>query len=282
MSGARQFTIDRSQRGVWRATFANPPINMLGPAGIVELQSLVTELDADPEARVIVFDSADPDFFIAHFDTARGGELPREPGPSGFSPWIDVVVRLSRSPVVSIAKIRGRTRGVGSEFVLACDLRFAGRQTAVLGQPEVGVGLPPGGGAMEWLPRLVGRSRALEIILTGDDYDADLAERYGWVNRAIDDDRLDGFVDDLVQRLAAYDRGTLDALKAQVGRVGVPTGLEMEASNGMFWKALASPASQVRRARLPEAGYGQRSDFEFNFGRRLPDLQPGSASKSAS
>jgi len=281
LSARTYFTIDGSQAGVWRVVLSNPPINMLPPAAIVELQEIVTAAETAPSLRVLLFESADPDFFVAHFDTAKAAELPREPGPSGHSPWIDVVLRLARAPVVSIAKVRGRTRGVGSEFVLACDLRFASRQRAIFGQPEVGVGLPPGGGAMEWLPRLVGRSRALEIVLGGDDFDADLAERYGWVNRALDDAALDPFVDGLVRRLASYDRATLAALKAQVNRVGVPTGEELEASNRMFFEALESPASRLRRARLGPLGYAERSDFELNFGRRLSDLQPDAAGEGA-
>jgi enoyl-CoA hydratase/carnithine racemase len=274
MSAASHLTVDRSQPGVWRVTFDNPPINMLAPAGIIELQALVSRVEADPGAKVLVFQSADPDFFIAHFDTNKAAELPRVPGPSGHSPWIDVVVRLARSPVVSIAKIRGRTRGVGSEFVLACDMRFASRQRAILGNPEVGVGLPPGGGALEWLPRLAGRSRALEIVLSGDDFDADLAERYGWINRALDDDALDGFVDALAARLASFDRQTLGDLKAQVNRVGVPTADELESSNRMFFDALKHPDTQARRARLGGLDYGRPGDFELNFGRYLPGLRP--------
>lgn len=277
MSGSLHFAVERSGQGVWTATFTNPPINMLPPSAIVELQALVTEVEADARAKVLVFQSADPDFFIAHFDTARAAEMPREPGPSGQSPWIDVVVRLARSPVISIAKIRGRTRGVGSEFALACDMRFASRQRAIFGQPEVGVGLPPGGGALEWLPYLAGRSRALEIVLSGDDFDAELAERYGWINRALDDGALDAFVDSLAARLASFDRQTLGELKAQVNRIGVPTGAQLETSNQLFWEALKRPASQARRAKLPDLGYGQRGDFELNFGRRLPGLAPADA-----
>ena len=151
-----------------------------------------------------MFQSANPDFFIAHLDVAKAAERPEVLGL-----WRDFVLRLSSAPVVSIAKIRGRTRGIGNEFVLACDMRFASRQSALFGNPEVGVGLVPGGGALEWLPRLVGRSRALEIVLSGDDFDADIAERYGWVNRTLDDDDLDSFVDALVRRLASFERETL-------------------------------------------------------------------------
>ena len=175
----------------------------------------MTDLEADPSVKVVVFQSANPDFFIAHLDVAKAAERPEVLGL-----WRDFVLRLSSTPVVSIAKIRGRTRGIGNEFVLACDMRFASRQNALFGNPEVGVGLIPGGGALEWLPRLVGRSRALEIVLSADDFDADIAERYGWVNRALDDDDIDSFVDTLVRRLASFDREVLAAAKAQINRFG--------------------------------------------------------------
>ena len=195
---ASQFSIDRTHPGRWTITFNNPPINMFVPATIVELGALMTDLEADPTVKVVVFQSANPEFFVAHLDVAKAVE---QPGVLGL--WRDFVLRLASAPVVSIAKIRGRARGIGNEFVLACDMRFASRQNAVFGNPEVGVGLIPGGGALEWLPRLVGRSRALEFVLTADDYDADIAERYGWVNRTLDDNNLDSFVDMLVQRLAS-------------------------------------------------------------------------------
>ena len=164
--------------------------------------------------------------------------------------WRDFVLRLSSTPVVSIAKICGRTRGIGNEFVLACDMRFASRQSALFGNPEIGVGLVPGGGALEWLPRLVGRSRALEIVLSGDDFDADIAERYGWVNRTLDDDDLDSFVDALVLRLASFDREALAAAKAQINRFGMPTATELQSSNDLFFPTLAWPSAQARRAKI--------------------------------
>jgi enoyl-CoA hydratase/carnithine racemase len=175
---------------------------------------------------------------------------------------------------VSIAKIRGRTRGIGNEFVLACDMRFASRQSALFGNPEVGVGLVPGGGAMEWLPRLVGRSRALEIVLSGDDFDADIAERYGWVNRTLDDGDLDAFVDALVRRLASFDRETLSAAKAQINRFGTPTAAELQSSTDILFSALAWPTTLARRAKVRNIGYGVPSDFELNFGRYLPAFGP--------
>ncbi|HUI74613.1 MAG TPA: enoyl-CoA hydratase/isomerase family protein, partial [Candidatus Acidoferrum sp.] len=192
--------------------------------------------------------------------------------PEVLGLWRDFVLRLASSAVVSVAKIRGRTRGIGNEFVLACDMRFASRQSALFGNPEVGVGLIPGGGALEWLPRLVGRSRALEFVLSADDFDADIAERYGWVNRTLDDNDLDSFVDALVRRLASFDRETLAAAKAQINRFGIPTAAELQSSSDMIFPMLAWPDAQARRAKLRGIGYGVRSDFELNFGRYLPSL----------
>jgi enoyl-CoA hydratase/carnithine racemase len=265
-----QFTLATPQQGVRTITFENPPINMFVPETIDELGALATDLEQDPSVKVVVFQSANPDFFVAHLDVTKAAQQPQVLGQ-----WRDFVVRLASAPFVSIAKVRGRTRGIGNEFVLACDMRFASRQNAVFGNPEVGVGLIPGGGALEWLPRLVGRSRALEIVLSGDDFDAEVADRYGWVNRALDDDDLDPFVDALVDRLASFDRETLAAAKAQINRYGMPTPAEFESSNEMIFQVLASPAAQARRAKIRNAGYGVASDLELNFGRRLPSLAPG-------
>ena len=267
MPDTSQFNIDRTQLGRWTVTFSNPPINIFVPATIVELRALMTNLEADSSVKVVVFQSANPDFFIAHLDVSKAVE---QPGVLDF--WRDFVLRLSSSSIVSIAKIRGRTRGIGNEFVLACDMRFASRQNAIFGNPEVGVGLIPGGGALEWLPRLVGRSRALEFVLSADDFDADVAERYGWVNRTLNDDDLDPFVDALVRRLASFDREVLAAAKAQINRFGMPTATELQSSNDTIFPMLAWPGAQARRAKLRDIGYGVPSDFEFNFGRYLPSF----------
>jgi enoyl-CoA hydratase/carnithine racemase len=267
MPDSSQFNIDRTHPGRWTVTFSNPPINIFVPATIVELGALMTDLEADSSVKVVVFHSANPDFFIAHLDVAKAAAQ-----PGVLDLWRDFVLRLSSTPVVSIAKIRGRTRGIGNEFVLACDMRFASRRNALFGNPEVGVGLIPGGGALEWLPRLVGRSRALEFVLSADDFDADIAERYGWVNRALDDDDLDSFVDTLVQRLASFDREVLAAAKAQINRFGRPTAAELQSSNDMIFPMLTWPGTEARRAKLRGIGYGVPSDFELNFGRHLPAL----------
>jgi enoyl-CoA hydratase/carnithine racemase len=267
MPDPSQFNTDRTCPGRWTVTFSNPPINMFVPETIIELGALMTDLDADPSVKVVVFQSVNPDFFVAHLDVSKAAERPEVLGL-----WRDFVLRLASAPVVSIAKVRGRTRGIGNEFVLACDMRFASRQNALFGNPEIGVGLVPGGGALEWLPRLVGRSRALEIVLSGDDFDADIAERYGWVNRTLNDDDLDPFVDALAGRLASFDREALAAAKAQINRFGTPTATELQSSTDMFFSALASPGARARRAKVRGIGYGVPSDFELNFGRYLPAL----------
>jgi len=267
MPNPSQFNTECTYPGQWTITFSNPPINMFVPTTIVELGALMTELEADPSVKVLAFQSANPDFFIAHLDVSKAAKQPEV-----LDLWRDFVLRLSSTPVVSIAKIRGRTRGIGNEFVLACDMRFASRQSALFGNPEIGVGLVPGGGALEWLPRLVGRSRALEIVLSADDFDADVAERYGWVNRTLDDDDLDSFVDALVRRLASFDREALAAAKAQINRFGMPTATELQSSNDLFFPTLAWPTAQARRAKIRGIGYGVPSDFELNFGRHLPAL----------
>ena len=267
MPDSSQFKIDRTRPGQWTITFSNPPINVFVPETIIELTAVMTDLESDPSVKVVVFESANPDFFVAHLDVSKAVEQ-----PGVLDLWRDFVLRLSSSPVVSIAKIRGRTRGIGNEFVLACDMRFASRQNAIFGNPEVGVGLVPGGGAMEWLPRLVGRSRALEFVLSADDFDADVAERYGWVNRTLNDDDLDRFVDALVRRLVSFDSNVLAAAKAQINRFGMPTATELQSSNDMIFPLLTLPGAQARRAKLRNIGYGVPSDFELNFGRYLPSF----------
>jgi enoyl-CoA hydratase/carnithine racemase len=243
-----QFNINRTYPGRWTITFNNPPINMFLPETIIELGAVMTELEADPSVKVVVFQSANPEFFIAHLDVAKAVEQ-----PGVLDLWREFVLRLAFMPVVSIAKIRGRTRGIGNEFVLACDMRFASRQNAVFGNPEVGVGLIPGGGALEWLPHLVGRSRALEFVLSADDFDADIAERYGWVNRTLDDKDLDSFVDAIAKRLASFGGKTLATAKAQINRFGMPTAAELQSSNDMIFPMLAWPDARAVASSITSA-----------------------------
>jgi enoyl-CoA hydratase/carnithine racemase len=173
----------------WRVTFDNPPLNIFGPETIPRLNEIITALETDDHVKVVVFDSTVEGFFLSHYDFLASPEdltgLP--PGPTGLPPLPDLLVRLSRAPVVTVALIRGRATGVGSELALASDIRFASREKAILSQWEVGAGLLPGGGPMARLPRLMGRGRALEVLLGADDIRADLAEFYGYVNRSFPD-----------------------------------------------------------------------------------------------
>ncbi len=206
----------------WRVVFDYPPFNVVDATMFAGLQELLARMDASPSLCVVVFESANPEFYLSHFDlTGKIGNVMTAVGPSGLPILLDTFVRITKSPVVSIAKIRGCVRGVSCEFVLACDMRFASRENTRLGQPEVGVGLHPGGGGAERLPLLVGRGRALEIVLGADDFDGDTAERYGYVNRALPDAELDGFVDVLARRIASFDRRSIAAAKLLSERADV-------------------------------------------------------------
>ena len=182
-----QLNIVQESSAFWRVIFDNPPLNLLDPDTIGELQQLAAAIEAADALKVVVFESANPDYFIAHYDMSRAAETPSASVPGSLHPWADFTMRLADAPVVSIAAVKGRARGVGNEFALACDLRFASLERAFFCQPEVAVGIVPGGGAVERLPLLVGRARAIEILLGSDDIDAATAERYGLVNRAIPD-----------------------------------------------------------------------------------------------
>src|SRR5580700_613907 len=203
----------------WKVEFDYPPFNILDATIFEGLQDLLVRMNTSQTLRIVVFESASPDFYLAHFDlTGKTGNITTAVGPSGLPILTDTFVGLTKSPVVSIAKIRGCVRGGSSEFVLACDMRFASRERALLGQPEVGVGLHPGGGGTERLPPLVGRGRALEIILGANDLDGDSAERYGYVNRSLPDSELDHYVDDLARRIASFDRRAITAAKNLVNQ----------------------------------------------------------------
>src|SRR4051812_19212212 len=206
----KKLLVDKTVAGHWKVVLDNPPINLINDSMYDELYDLVTEIEIEADAglKVVTFESANPDFFIAHYSSA-------EPKSRfGVPRWIEAAGRLAASSVLSIAVIRGRVRGGGSEFALGLDIRFASRERAVFGQPEVGTGLIPGGGALQRLPQLVGRARTLEIVLGGDDYDADTAERYGWINRAIPEAALDAFVANFVRRVVSFDKQALSAAKS--------------------------------------------------------------------
>ena len=251
-------------------TFDHPPINTITATTVTELSELVELIERDPELNVVVFESANPDFFLAHYDAENDlrKTIALPPGPTGMHPWLDLTTRLSRAPVVSIASIRGRARGAGSEFVLACDLRFASRENALLGQFEVGAGVIPGGGPMARLSRLVGRGRALEILLVADDFDGQRAEQYGYVNRAIADDELDRQVDEIASRLQRFDHEAIARTKSYVDEVTLPP-------DGELPPALIDFARGLRKARTAGAfGEARRARAQHRQRPRAPTRKP--------
>src|SRR5262245_811688 len=266
--------IDRRSPHYWRVTFDHPPINTITASTVAELAELVGEIETQPDLNVVVFESANPDFYLAHYDTEHdpGRTAALGTGPTGMHAWLDLLVRLSRAPVVSIASIRGRARAAGSEFVLACDLRFASRENTLLGQFEVGTGVVPGGGPMARLARLVGRGRALEVLLVADDFDGPRAEQYGYVNRVIADDRLDAEVDEIARRLAHFDHEAIARTKAYVDQVTLPADNEFPPALADFFQMLTRPARQEHFVRLEALGLNADSDFERSLGRHLADV----------
>jgi enoyl-CoA hydratase/carnithine racemase len=255
---------------LWQVTIANPPFNLVVPEIVTALHSIVKDMDRDPELKVIVFRSEIEGYFINHFDLSTAQDFPIESTNPPLPTWSDLVLRLSKSPVISIASIRGRTRGGGNEFALACDLRYASAEKALFGQPEVGSGILPGGGGTERLPRLVGRDRALEIILSSQDYDAADAERFGMVTRALPDSELDGFVDALAVRLSGFDKQSLAGAKAQVNRATLPPDADVVAAYAEYSQSLAWPGFQARRPRMARlaAEYGPE-ELELRLGHYL-------------
>src|ERR1700736_6755536 len=198
-----QIRLTQRSAGYWRVTIDNPPINVMGPEMVRHFQEVINALEADEQVRVLVFDSAVHDYFLNHSDfLAKLEDLTAMPaGPTGLPPWPDFLVRLTRLPVVSIALIRGRATGNGSEITLAGDMSFASRERAIISQWEVGVGMVAGGGPMARLPQLIGRNRALEVLLSSEDIRAEQAEAYGYINRALADADLDVFEEALACRM---------------------------------------------------------------------------------
>ncbi|KAA0070529.1 enoyl-CoA hydratase/isomerase family protein [Tardiphaga sp. P9-11] len=267
----RQIAFEQQAAGLWTATFDNPPINLIDPDTVGELLQVVASMENDEEVKVVVFRSADPDFFLAHWDVAADqAKLAAIPhGPTGLPPWADLLIQLSRAPAISIAEIRGRARGAGSEFILACDMRFASRERAILGQPEVGLGMIPGGNPMARLAGLTGRGRGLEIILGADDFSAEVAELYGYVNRAVRDDEIETFVDSFARRLASFEKHALTGAKALMNDVSLPPDDVFPPALTAFRTSSAHPKTRARAASLFEHGLQQRSETELHLGREL-------------
>jgi enoyl-CoA hydratase/carnithine racemase len=249
----------------WLVTFDNPPLNLYNPEVEAALARIVDQLEADPEVKVVVFDSALPDFFMAHLDLGRIREF-----EEGMPTWFDLIGRLGAAPFITVASIRGRARGIGNEFLMALDLRFASRENAILAQLEIGTGIIPGCGGMQRLWRLVGWARALEIIASGEDYDADTAERYGWINRSIPDAELDSFVERFAQRIASFDAKALIAIKEILNEESPPPAAKkLQATNARFRELLARDSVQQLIQQLRQAPPEAIFDLELNMGERI-------------
>jgi enoyl-CoA hydratase/carnithine racemase len=255
-------------REYWRVTFDHPPLNIFGPETIPQLNEIVTALETDKHVKVVVFDSALEGYFLTHYDflTKLEDTTVLPPGPTGLQPLPDMLVRLSRAPVVSIASIRGRATGVGSELALACDMRFASREKAILSQFEVGAGVVPGGGPMARLPRLMGRGRALEVLIGADDIPGDLAERYGYVNRSLPDSGLDAFVDGLATRIASFDKQAISETKRFVDVASLPPDFEIAPEWDVCLASIMRPAAQRRIQSLLAQGFHKPGDVEERLG----------------
>jgi len=266
--------LTRRTPSYWRVTFNNPPLNILGPQGILEMKEIIAAIESDEHVKVVVFDSAVEGFFLNHSDFLGKLEdvtgLP--PGPTGLATWPDILVRLSRAPAATIAMVRGRATGNGSEVALACDMAFASCEKAILSQWELGVGLIPGGGPMARLPRLIGKARALEVLLSADDIGGELAERYGYVNRALPDAELEGFVDALATRISAFDKQSIIDIKRLVNAAIAPADVEIGAGWDAFINSVGRPVAHERIGRLLERGFHKPGDAENRLGYHLGQL----------
>ncbi|MEW5506820.1 enoyl-CoA hydratase/isomerase family protein [Pseudomonas antarctica] len=274
MNTANRLTIIAESQAYWRVIFNNPPLALFDPTTFAELNVLMDSIEKDEHLKVVVFESADPDFFMNHHDVENRLTVPDQPGAMPFfGNWPKWVTRLAQSSVISIAKVRGRARAQGFEFALACDMRFASKEHAKFALIEVGGSSIPGGGGVEWLSALVGRSRALEIVCSADDFDADIGERYGFVNRALPDAELDAFVDALAHRMGRFEKRALETGKKMVNaRAGVPTEGDLWMSNHILQGVDLWPEAQNAFTKMLDAGLGKVGEFELNFAERLGDF----------
>src|SRR5580704_633483 len=265
---APQIRVNRVSSNFWRILLDNPPLNLMGPEFVLQLREIMTTLEADQQVKVVTFESLVDGFFLNHSDfLAKLEDLTNIPqGPTGLEAWPDILVRLTHLPVVSIALIRGRATGHGSELALACDMTFASREKAILSQWEVGVGLVAGGGPMARLPRLIGRARALEVLLSSDDIRGDEAERLGYVNQALPDADLDGFVTALATRIASFDRWAIANTKRLVNAASLPSEVEIAAGWDTCINSISRPAAQEKIKALMQQGFHKPGDAENRLG----------------
>jgi enoyl-CoA hydratase/carnithine racemase len=266
--------LTRRSAAYWRVTIDNPPINVMSPEMIGQFHEVINALETDDEARVVVFDSAVDDYFLNHSDfTANFDDFTALPaGPTGLPQWPDFLVRLTRAPVVSIALIRGRATGNGSELTLASDMSFASREKAILSQWEVGVGLVPGGGPMARLPQLIGRNRALEVLLSSEDIRGEQAEAYGYVNRALPDAELDAFVEALATRISGFDKWAIANTKRLVN-TSLPPDVELGAGWDACMASIGRPAAQAGIQALMAQGFHQPGEVENRLGYYLGQIK---------
>ncbi|KAH8889220.1 ClpP/crotonase [Thozetella sp. PMI_491] len=244
----------------WRATFSGPPFNVQGSGFFQDFYALVDQLANDPDVKVVVFDSAVPDFWLAHIDLV-------DPIPVELTStfWWGNITRLTNLPLLTVAAIRGITRGSGVEFAAALDVRFGSKEKAILNQIEVGFGLTPSDG-LELLPRLVGRARALEIAIGSSDFDADTAAQYGWINRAISDCQFEEFIDTFARRVAGWDHDAIATTKEIINkRSGFPTMAEWQESFDVGQSAFNQPSVQARIPAVLKAGLQSNITFEKNL-----------------
>ncbi|MEU5529271.1 enoyl-CoA hydratase/isomerase family protein [Micromonospora chersina] len=266
-------TLDvRDEDGVLFARILSPPMNLLGPEMVRDLVSLIETAEVDDGVQVLVFSSADPDYFISHVDVTQVARYRAEAAKLVGEPSIGLLFRrLSESRLVSIAQIEGRVRGAGSEFVLACDMRFAARESAIFCQFEQAFGTVPGAGAIQHLTRLMGRARALEVMSSAWDYDAEQAERYGWINRALPAAELPEFVRSLALRIAAFPSGAHAVLKDRVNAITLAPAAEFRRDSDLFGEGMSSPEGVRRTQAAMKRGF-QTRDAEMNLAHLLGDL----------
>ena len=279
IADAGQIRLEQRSPFYWRVTFDLPPVGIFGPKQLSPLNEIISKIETDEQLKVVVFDSAVEGFFITHWDfLAKPEDDPGlSPGLAGLQPLPDMFARLSRAHVVSLASIRGRATGVGSELSLACDMRFASREKAILSQWEVGAGLVPGGGPMARLPRLIGRGRALEVLLGADDIPGDLAERYGYVNRAFPDAELDSFVEALAVRISSFDKQALAETKRLVDVASLPKDAEIVPEWDAFIASVGRPAAKTRFEALMKLGFHRAGDVETRLGYYVGQIGGSSA-----
>jgi enoyl-CoA hydratase/carnithine racemase len=278
---ALETIVVRNEGGVLFAGISAPPMNLLGPALVRDLVDLIRRAEADGAVRVVVFESADPDYFIAHVDVTRIEENRAAAAKLAGEPSLGLLFRhLSTSRLITIAQIEGRVGGAGSEFALACDMRFAARGKAVFSQFEPAFGAIPGAGGAQHLVRLMGRGRALEVMLSAQDYDADLAERYGWINRASPADALGEFVRTLAHRIAAFPASGHVTVKDRVNAVALPPSEELRRDSALFVEGLRDPENQGRLQAAMKRGLQSR-DREKNLARLLTDVDDSRAPRTS-